>query len=404
MAIFPFLLVIAVIAIYFTTHEERMRVIRAVPPIVRKVTQAAAQHASKQDPFDDTLSARTPWVLVTPALAIVMVFVFLGQAFGEGAIGAPATLVAWGANFGPRTTNGEWWRLVTSTFVHASFLSFLLNVAIIFQLGMTLERLVGHLTFALVFLASGIAGSLSGLYVHRVAVISGAGPAVAGLYGLFIASVIWTFVRRSDLTIPFALLKKLAPLAGIFVLVQAASDSDAQGAAVIGFLMGALCGGILTFQISECKPQPVRLATIAGTVLVVAAASAVPLRGVTDVRPEIERVIALEQRTSPAYEAAVEQFKLGRMKAEALAKLIERSIVPDVQAVRARFNGISGAVPPEYQATVADATEYLRLRDESWRVRALALSKHNMSMLREADRKEQAALQAFDRIKPSTAQ
>ena len=400
MALLPFLLVIAAIAFYFTTAEERKRVILAIPPIVGKVTQAAARHASKHDPFDDTLSARTPWVLVTPALAIVTVLVFLGEALADGSMSDPATLVAWGANFGPRTTNGEWWRLITSSFVHAGFLSFLLNVAIIIQLGMTLERLVGHLAFTLVYLASGIAGSLAALYAHRVAVICGASPAVAGLYGLFIASVIWTFVKRTDLTIPFGLLKKLAPLAAIFLLVQAGSDSDTQAATTIGFLMGALCGGILTFQISECKPQPIRLAAIAGTVLVVAAASAVPLRGVTDVRPEIERVVALEQRTVPAYEAGVEQFKLGRMKAEALAKIIERTIVPDVQAVRARFSTITGAVPPEHQAIVADATEYLRLRDESWRLRAQALQKHNMVLLREADRKEQASLQAFERIKP----
>jgi membrane associated rhomboid family serine protease len=400
MAILPFLVVIAAIVFYFTKPEERKRAILAIPPLVRRVTQAAAQHASTHDPFDDTLSARTPWVLVTPALALITVLVFFAEVFGAGSIADPATLVAWGANYGPRTTNGEWWRLVTSTFVHAGFFTFLLNVAVIIQLGMTLERLVGHLTFTLVYFASGIAGSLASLYAHRVAVISGASPAVAGLYGLFMASVIWTFVRRSDLTIPFALLKKLAPVAAIFVLVQAASDPDAQAATVIGFLVGALCGGILTFQISECKPQPIRLAAIAGTVLVVAAASAVPLRGVTDVRPEIERVVALEQRTSPAYEAAVAQFRLGRMKAEALAKLIDRTILPDVEAVRQRFGTISGAVPPEHQTIVADATEYLRLRDESWRLRAQALQKHNMALLREADRKEQASLQAFDRIRP----
>ena len=401
MAILPFLLVVLAVAFYFTTAEERLRIIRAVPPLFRRASHAAAQRVPKRDAFDDALGARTRWAIVAPALAIVTVAVFIGEASGDGAVGDPATLVAWGANFGPRTTNGEWWRLVTGTFVHSGMFALLVNMAVLVQLGLVLERLVGHLTFALVYIASGVAGSLATLYPHRVAVITDASAAAAGLYGLFLASLVWTFIRRGELTIPLGALKKLAPVAAVFALVQLAGGNESSGAVVVGFLTGGVCGCVLTTEVADRKPRAARLAATAGAVLTIAAASGVPLRGVTDVRPELERVVALEQRTVPAYEAAVEQFKLGRMKPEALAKLIERTIVPEVQAVRARLNNIGG-VPPEHQALVADATEYLRLRDESWRLRAQALQKHNMLLLREADRKEQAALHAFERVRPSS--
>ena len=55
MAILPFLLVVLAVAFYFTTAEERLRIIRAVPPLFRRASHAAAQRVPKRDAFDDAL-------------------------------------------------------------------------------------------------------------------------------------------------------------------------------------------------------------------------------------------------------------------------------------------------------------------------------------------------------------
>ena len=60
-----------------------------------------------------------------------------------------------------------------------------------------------------------------------------------------------------------------------------------------------------------------------------------------------------------------------------------------------------GRVPPEHQPLLASAEEYLRLRDESWRLRAAALHKSSMPALRKAETAERASLQAFERLKPA---
>ena len=44
----------------------------------------------------------------------VNVLFFVWMALAPGPVALPETLVAWGGSFGPRTTNGEWWRLVTA--------------------------------------------------------------------------------------------------------------------------------------------------------------------------------------------------------------------------------------------------------------------------------------------------
>jgi len=133
---------------------------------------------------------------------------------------------------------------------------------------------------------------------------------------------------------------------------------------------------------------------------VIVVASAAMLRGISDVRPEIARVVALESTTAGTYEKAVVQFKNGAMTAQALEKVITQKIVPELKQAHERLKAVNG-VPAEHQPLVANAEEYLRLRDESWRLRADALRKSNMLALRAADRSERASLEALEKIRPS---
>jgi erythromycin esterase-like protein len=171
-------------------------------------------------------------------------------------------------------------------------------------------------------------------------------------------------------------------------------------AELAGFMAGFICGLVLASNAGEEKPSLARLAGTLGATVAIAMAAAYPLRGVADVRPEIARVVALEDQTATTYQKAVEQFKLGRLSADALAKQIDQSITPELRAASARLKTL-GKVPAEHQPLVKDAEEYLRLRDESWRMRADALHRSNMPALRRADQTERASLEAFERIKPA---
>ena len=58
-------------------------------------------------------------------------------------------------------------------------------------------------------------------------------------------------------------------------------------------------------------------------------------------------------------------------------------------------------MPVEHQEVVADARDYLRLREEAWQLRVQALQKTSMPLLRDADKKEQRALRAFNKFTTS---
>ena len=443
------ILVIGGYAIYVLTPEERLRIARRAGGAGRSGLRAALDRHHVPEPFRDALRARTPWAFVTGAIVFVNVTVVILMSLGAGSIGDTETLVRWGANFAPLTTNGEWWRLATSLFVHAGFFHMLMHVIGLAQAGIVMERMAGHVAFATVYVAAGLLASIDTVSTHPMTIMSGSTGAVFGIYGLLFAALVWSLLQRTaeapsllgDLRgslglsqlglsqassgvqahpivrqsetveladpdrpakLPMFTLKSLITLAapmGLFVFYTAGAgllDTSALSGLVAGF--GA--GLVLTRNASEAKAPLLHAAAVAVVALIVVVGSAAMLTGVADVRPEIAKVIALEDRTAVEYEKAVSQFRKGSMSSQALAKMINQTIVPELRAAQARLKSVRG-VPAEHQALVASADEYFKLRDESWRLRADALNKLNMKALRAADRSERASLEALQRIRPA---
>jgi rhomboid protease GluP len=386
---------------YVLEPDERAKVVRAVFGVFGQAKHAAGQARQRRrepDAFGTALRARSRWVLATPALTLISLFVFVSIAGGPSEAGDPGTLLEWGGNFGPLTSNGEWSRLLTSMFVHSGPLHLLINIVALVQLGLLVERLVGTYTFAAVYLISGIFASLVSLSAFPVNVSVGSSGAVSGVYGLLLATAAWGMIQRSSVSIPLKVLKDLGPVTVVFLLYNAANSGLQAGAEIGGLLTGLICGAGLSRGVAVSAPPLRRVVAATVTAMAVAAACAIPLRGISNVRPELERLVALEDQLTAAYDKAVSQFKLGAMSARQLSQLIDRTIMPELRAARARFQGLS-RVPREQQSLVASAEEYLRLRDESFRLRTEALQQANMATLREADRSERASLEALEKTR-----
>jgi rhomboid protease GluP len=144
-----------------------------------------------------------------------------------------------GANFGPAIRAGEYWRLVTSMFLHGGLLHLALNAWALFQLGTLMELLMGSPRTLLVYFASGIAGSLaSATFTQRPSV--GASGAIFGLLGALIAFLLR---RRGALTPQGkSILMQLVGWAAINVFfgfsAQGIDNSAHLGGCAAGLLLG----------------------------------------------------------------------------------------------------------------------------------------------------------------------
>ena len=398
----PFLLFVIVVAgliLRGMSQDERVESLKKL--LVRaKQAKAWTEYVPPEcQPFQDALRARTPRTVVMPVILGANALIFFFMLFGHGSFSDRDTLLAWGASVGPRTTNGEWWRLFSSAFVHAGMLHVAATIAGTFRVGMILERLIGPTSFATTYVAAAILGSLASLAGQPAAIHLGASGAVFGIYGLFIAAYTWGLIRRSELTIPPAVLRYIGPGAAAFLLYTFITEGIITPAMVAGLAVGLTCGFVLTSGISGNKP-PVRrlMATISATAGIVVLL-AVPLRGVVDVANEIAYVVSVEDRTARDYNADVTRFKRGRVSSDQLIADIE-NIAPELSAVSVRLNSL-GNVPPEQQWLVDRAKEYVSLRQESWRLRAQALRNSDMRALQKADGMEHTSIAILDQIRPA---
>ncbi|PWT86693.1 MAG: hypothetical protein C5B57_00600 [Blastocatellia bacterium] len=380
-----------------TPQEEQARLLRIVEGMGRRIKDEAAQNRRACEPFNNALRARTRWVLLTPSLVTLNVTIFVFMFFASGALTEPTSLVAWGGNLGPRTTNAEWWRLVTALFVHAGLLHLVATTIGLVPVGIILERLVGWFAVATVYFAAGVIAGLVNLSSSPLSLTVGPSGAVFGLYGLLLASASWDQLRSSNVKIPWPVLKRLAPSVSVFVLFGLTGDSLAIKSEFTAFVTGFACGVVVARCAGDRKPAtPLVSATMAAT-LAIAIVAASLLGGITDVRPQIEGMVALENRTAGAYQVAVDGFRKGRLTSEALAQLIDRTIVPEFEAVDTHLKALHG-VPREQARLLADAEQYLQLRSESWRLRAEVLRNDKIQSGRNAER-GQPAIEENSRVR-----
>jgi membrane associated rhomboid family serine protease len=125
-------------------------------------------------------------VEATRILIGINVLAFVAElASGSGGIAnAGGTVFARGALFGPSIAiDHEYWRLVTSGFLHAGFIHILFNMYLLWVLGQMLEPALGTTRFVAIYFTSLLAGSFGALLVDPNAPTVGASGAVFGLMG-----------------------------------------------------------------------------------------------------------------------------------------------------------------------------------------------------------------------------
>lgn len=142
--------------------------------------------------FQTRLDALSPKSIVVPVLVAINVAVFIAMCLNGVNIFKPdaEAVLSWGSNYGPLTSSGQWWRLVTNTFVHFGILHIAFNMWALYASGRTVERLFGSVRFMLLYLFAGIAASMVSLLWHSDVNSAGASGAIFGVFGGMLAFVL----------------------------------------------------------------------------------------------------------------------------------------------------------------------------------------------------------------------
>jgi membrane associated rhomboid family serine protease len=127
--------------------------------------------------------AQTPATYVLIGLSVIGYLIEIAS--GSGGLSSDRLspfMVDFGL-YGPLVAEGEWYRLVTSGFIHAGIIHLGFNMILLFFLGRLLEPALGTPRFLALYFASLLAGSFGALVVEPGTVTVGASGAVYGLAG-----------------------------------------------------------------------------------------------------------------------------------------------------------------------------------------------------------------------------
>lgn len=296
------------------------------------MSEDAARDPLAEAAFAQRLHAATPRVFVTPALLALNVVVFAAMAaMGVGVLGGrPDDYIRFGANFGPLTSGGEWWRLVTCTFIHAGILHLLFNMWALWDSGQLTERLFGNAWFFAIYLYAGICGSVASMLWRNEAVSVGASGAVFGVFGALLA-----YTLRQRGSIPPSMMNRLRISTSIFVtysLFYGFAASGIDNAAHLGGLAAGLVAGLLAAR-PLAAPERARghgMRIVAGALIVAVTVPAALVftpdtsrvyRQALALQKAIDAFSAEERRLSGRFDAAAKRAREGRDDRAALQEL-----------------------------------------------------------------------------------
>ncbi|WP_166831055.1 rhomboid family intramembrane serine protease [Thalassoroseus pseudoceratinae] len=252
-------------------------------------------------------------------------------------------LIDWGANYAPKTADGEWWRLASALFLHAGFIHFGMNMLTLYGVGAFVERFCGHVGFALLYLGTGLCGSLASVYWHDDVPSVGASGAIFGIVGVFLACAwrqrkVWPKrLRRSARMLAFQCIGLLA----IFQFAPGLRDLVDNAGHLGGFFSG-IVGGLII-----CQPvgQVTRWSRAIRNLIIVLATAGTVAVGITqypgpmiDFPAEYQRIGEFEKDADREIQSIEDRLQAGAINGIEAAEEYKNDVLPIFETIRSRLN------------------------------------------------------------------
>lgn len=215
----------------------------AIETLRQQTVHVANEEQKQAREIDKVMKFSNSNLYLTYAIIAINIVVFILMAInGAGIIASePRVHALWGSNFSPLTLSGDWWRLITSVFIHFGAFHLLLNMYALYMAGVYLEPMLGKAKFLVAYLCTGVIANLVSLWWHENSVNgAGASGAIFGMYGVFLALLLTNLIPKQVRT---ALLQSI----GIFIVLNViyGMRGNIDNAAHIG---GLLSGAVIGFM------------------------------------------------------------------------------------------------------------------------------------------------------------
>lgn len=205
----------------------------------------------------------TTTILIAINLTIFVAMLVTGGFEGQN-------LFKWGANYGPATLSGQYWRLVTAGFIHAGFLHVAFNMWCLWSLGQLSEQIFGRWQTFLIYLLTGVGGSLLSIAYEPTRLEVGASGAIFGIAGAVLAGLKFGNVSISAWQRRSAISSLVTFVAFNFYLGQFGNTDNMchLGGFVSGLIIGLPLGAFAK------KDRGIQLAMLLVTAMLMAAGGA----------------------------------------------------------------------------------------------------------------------------------
>ncbi|UTR07986.1 rhomboid family intramembrane serine protease [Alkalihalobacillus sp. LMS6] len=214
-----------------------------IDQIRKKVKQENGNRRKKEE---NTLFYGKPRFIYALLISFVVMFFLLETNGGSTNI---QVLIEYGAKYNPLIMEGEWWRLVTSMFLHIGLLHLFFNAIALFFLGTAVEQLFGTFRFVIIYFLAGIFGSIVS-FAFNDYVSAGASGALFGCFGALL------YFGMKHPTLFFRTLgKNILFLLGFNLVLGFIVPGIDNGAHIGGLLGGFLIAAFVRMP-KEKKPTP----------------------------------------------------------------------------------------------------------------------------------------------------
>lgn len=246
---------IETIAKYFPKIEEKLIQGTEGLDLILNVTEDINVKTEKNNRIYEATFKQKKIVVTYVIMAICTVVFLLTYILGKGSTDG-YTLYQFGAVLSSSVRNGEIWRLLTGTFLHAGFIHLFANMYSLFIIGSQLETFVGKRKFVFIYLISALSGSLmSCIFSDSLSV--GASGAIFGLLG----SMLY-FGYHYRLYLGSVLKNQIIPII-LLNLFLGFSLSGIDNAAHIG----GLIGGILSTMAVGITGKSTKIERVNGSIV-----------------------------------------------------------------------------------------------------------------------------------------